>query len=238
MRLRVRMPIGHPLPATPPTPPSGVPCAGVQSWHHTSVLYLFWAFENARMTNHWFLVLANSFVHVFVYGYFALSTMGYTVVWKKYITLLQVRGCARPGLVPCAASPPHVLTHGCACECERGAGASLHTGRAVHRKGVHVGGQCVWGGGWGGVAAGASPGCVSPVSHAHARVRCSAAIQILQFVADIVFAMAYPPMKSMGWTHGDDGPFILGNFIGLTFIVLFAQVYRGIAREPPAGVSG
>ena len=62
-----------------------------QSWHHTSVMFLFWAFENARMTNHWFLVAANSFVHVFVYGYFALSTLGYTVRWKKYITLLQVR---------------------------------------------------------------------------------------------------------------------------------------------------
>lgn len=62
----------------------------VQTVHHTSVLLLFWAFENARMTNHWFLVFANSFVHVFVYGYFVCSTLGITVPFKPYITLLQI----------------------------------------------------------------------------------------------------------------------------------------------------
>ena len=43
-------------------------------------------------------------------------------------------------------------------------------------------------------------------------------------MADILFALAYPVLKSWKWTHGDDGPFMLGNFIGITFIVLFLQV--------------
>jgi predicted alpha/beta hydrolase len=79
-----------------------------------SVLFLFWAFENARMTNHWFLVATNSFVHILVYGYFACSTLGYVVRWKKYITLLQVVVVALVAVVVvvvvlCAHSIPRSL---------------------------------------------------------------------------------------------------------------------------------
>ncbi len=59
--------------------------------------------------------------------------------------------------------------------------------------------------------------------------------QISQFVVDIAFAAMYPFLKKWKWTHGDDGPFMLGNFIGITFIVLFLQVYFSIARESESG---
>jgi fatty acid elongase 3 len=102
------------------------------------------------MVNHWFLVACNSFVHIFVYGYFALSTMGYTVTWKKYITLMQIG----------------------------------------------------------------------------------------QFVADIAYAIMLPVHMKTGSTNGDYGPFLFGNFIGITFIALFSNVYLNITRAskptPPA----
>jgi GNS1/SUR4 family len=36
------------------------------------------------------LVVANSFVHVLMYYYYSMATMGRTVWWKKYITQAQI----------------------------------------------------------------------------------------------------------------------------------------------------
>mmetsp|Transcript_27773 Transcript_27773/g.54682 ORF Transcript_27773/g.54682 Transcript_27773/m.54682 type:complete len:103 (-) Transcript_27773:127-435(-) len=36
------------------------------------------------------LVMVNSFVHIFVYGYFLAASLKVTVPWKHYITLLQI----------------------------------------------------------------------------------------------------------------------------------------------------
>ena len=60
----------------------GSPCVyfGVyhylQVWHHTVVMPLFWSLNNAHMDNHFVLVLANTGVHVLVYGYFTASILG------------------------------------------------------------------------------------------------------------------------------------------------------------------
>jgi hypothetical protein len=32
----------------------------------------------------------NSFVHVWMYSYYFVATFGYSVWWKKYITMLQI----------------------------------------------------------------------------------------------------------------------------------------------------
>ena len=87
-----------------------------QIWHHATVMPLFWSLMNARITNHFTLVLANTFTHVFVYGYFTASILKVSrapcdaatscatltrvplryvrlqiEVWfKPYITLLQI----------------------------------------------------------------------------------------------------------------------------------------------------
>lgn len=47
----------------------------VQIWHHATVMPLFWSLMSARITNHFTLVLANTFTHVFVYGYFTASIL-------------------------------------------------------------------------------------------------------------------------------------------------------------------
>ena len=111
----------------------------VQKWHHISVLFLFWSYMQARMLNHWVLVWANCFAHVFVYGYFFAATVGIEVPFKHAITFIQIG----------------------------------------------------------------------------------------QFVLDMGYSMPFPYMKMNGWTPGEWGPWILGQFIGLTFIILFTRVLIG-----------
>ena len=89
------------------------------------------------MFNHWLLVLLNSFVHVFVYGYFAASTLKIPVPWKTAITMLQIS----------------------------------------------------------------------------------------QFIVDMLFALPFPFLKLSNTTRGDWGPWVIGQCIGATFVILFTRVY-------------
>jgi hypothetical protein len=89
------------------------------------------------MYNHWALVVLNTFVHIFVYGYFAANTLKIPVPWKSAITILQIS----------------------------------------------------------------------------------------QFVIDMAFALPFPYMKWNGMTQGDWGPWLIGQFIGVSFVVLFTRVY-------------
>jgi len=60
-------------------------------YHHVTVLVMWWfnvkyypggeAYPSAWL---------NSFVHFWMYGYYFLSTLGFSVWWKKYITQLQI----------------------------------------------------------------------------------------------------------------------------------------------------
>jgi len=60
-------------------------------YHHVTVLLVWWfnisyypggeAYPSAWL---------NSFVHVWMYGYYLISTLGYDVWWKKYLTQLQI----------------------------------------------------------------------------------------------------------------------------------------------------
>ncbi|KAK4523887.1 hypothetical protein GAYE_SCF00G1784 [Galdieria yellowstonensis] len=59
-------------------------------YHHCVVMPLFWVYMQTAMVIHWILVVANSLVHVFMYYYYALSSFGKTVWWKKYITQAQI----------------------------------------------------------------------------------------------------------------------------------------------------
>ncbi len=59
-------------------------------------------------------------------------------------------------------------------------------------------------------------------------------MQISQFVADIGYAIVLPYQIKRDQTHGDYGPFLFGNVIGVVFVVLFTDVYVSIARQNAA----
>eukprot|EP00871_Galdieria_phlegrea_P000060 jgi/Galph1/1054/GphlegSOOS_G5883.1 len=59
-------------------------------YHHCVVMPLFWVYLQTAMVIHWILVVVNSLVHVFMYYYYALTSFGKTVWWKKYITQAQI----------------------------------------------------------------------------------------------------------------------------------------------------
>ena len=59
-------------------------------YHHCVVMPLFYVYMTTGMVCQWILVVANSFVHVLMYYYYAMSTIGRTVWWKKYITQAQI----------------------------------------------------------------------------------------------------------------------------------------------------
>jgi len=60
-------------------------------YHHATIFLIWWL--NVRYSPSGDAYLApvfNSFVHCFMYGYYLLSTFGWNVWWKKYLTQLQL----------------------------------------------------------------------------------------------------------------------------------------------------
>lgn len=49
-------------------------------------------------------------------------------------------------------------------------------------------------------------------------------LQIGQFVADMLYSLPFPVLKLSGATPGDWAPWVFGQLVGLSFIVLFAQL--------------
>eukprot|EP01089_Gocevia_fonbrunei_P012068 TRINITY_DN2758_c0_g1_i1.p1 TRINITY_DN2758_c0_g1~~TRINITY_DN2758_c0_g1_i1.p1 ORF type:complete len:268 (-),score=10.96 TRINITY_DN2758_c0_g1_i1:25-828(-) len=66
------------------------PLTLVHCYHHFIVPFLFWGFLETGTTAHWFLCVANCAVHVLMYYYYMIRTMGHDVWWKKYLTQLQI----------------------------------------------------------------------------------------------------------------------------------------------------
>jgi len=66
------------------------PLTLVHVYHHFIVPYLFWSFLYTETSGQWTLASANSLVHVFMYYYYMITTLGYSVWWKRYLTLMQI----------------------------------------------------------------------------------------------------------------------------------------------------
>jgi len=66
------------------------PLTLVHVYHHFIVPYLFWGFLHTETSGQWSLAAANSLVHVFMYYYYMITTLGYTVWWKQYLTMMQI----------------------------------------------------------------------------------------------------------------------------------------------------
>jgi len=60
-------------------------------YHHASIFLFYWLDNLVGYTGDIYLtVVLNSFVHLVMYSYYFLSTLGYSAWWKNYITLLQM----------------------------------------------------------------------------------------------------------------------------------------------------
>lgn len=66
------------------------PLTLIHVYHHFIVPYLFWSFLYTETSGQWSLAAANSLVHVFMYYYYMVTTLGYTVWWKRYLTIMQI----------------------------------------------------------------------------------------------------------------------------------------------------
>jgi len=60
-------------------------------WHHFIMPFVCWAgLEGKWCMALWTSTFWNSLVHVIMYYYYAVSTIGYNPWWKKYLTALQI----------------------------------------------------------------------------------------------------------------------------------------------------
>ncbi len=126
----------------------GKPLPFLHVYHHAATLVLCWTQLAAKSSVQWIPIVLNLMVHVPMYYYYAVATLGKSPWWKKHLTTAQiVQFCldvpatavatglkARPlraGL--CACAVPAALTH---------AACSLPACRTDER-GVQV--ELVWG---------------------------------------------------------------------------------------------
>jgi len=59
-------------------------------YHHAIMLYISWIWIAANYPIGWWGVTTNTLVHVFMYYYYFVATMGVNPWWKKYITSGQI----------------------------------------------------------------------------------------------------------------------------------------------------
>lgn len=59
-------------------------------WHHCTTFLLVWVTQVQEMNIQWVSISANAFVHIWMYYYYFMTSIGSTVWWKRYLTLLQV----------------------------------------------------------------------------------------------------------------------------------------------------
>lgn len=59
-------------------------------YHHIVTLLLCWVTMDDYIAPQWICVSTNTLVHVFMYYYYMLQTVGESVWWKKHLTKLQI----------------------------------------------------------------------------------------------------------------------------------------------------
>jgi hypothetical protein len=59
-------------------------------YHHFITAVLTFVMLDNEVAVQWIAITANASVHVPMYFYYAMSSLGYDVWWKKYITLFQI----------------------------------------------------------------------------------------------------------------------------------------------------
>jgi len=59
-------------------------------YHHCITLVLVFVMLSSEVAVQWIAMTANCMVHVPMYYYYAISSLGYDAWWKKYITMFQI----------------------------------------------------------------------------------------------------------------------------------------------------
>jgi len=59
-------------------------------FHHDIMVWMSWLWINSNYGTAWWGVFTNTLVHVFMYYYYFVSTMGIQPWWKRYITTGQI----------------------------------------------------------------------------------------------------------------------------------------------------
>eukprot|EP01105_Mastigella_eilhardi_P025430 TRINITY_DN6912_c0_g1_i1.p1 TRINITY_DN6912_c0_g1~~TRINITY_DN6912_c0_g1_i1.p1 ORF type:complete len:294 (-),score=67.02 TRINITY_DN6912_c0_g1_i1:117-941(-) len=59
-------------------------------YHHIVTLILSAILLNGRLPVGWYSVVTNSFVHMLMYYYYTVASLGGTVWWKKHLTQMQI----------------------------------------------------------------------------------------------------------------------------------------------------
>jgi hypothetical protein len=62
----------------------------LHTYHHTMTLILTHVELVGNVSVQWVPISLNLFVHVLMYFYYMLATLGYEIWWKKYLTTLQI----------------------------------------------------------------------------------------------------------------------------------------------------
>lgn len=63
---------------------------GLQVWHHSAVMIMGWGWLRYSQSLQHVGILANTAVHVIMYAYFSLTSLGFRPKWRRLITLSQI----------------------------------------------------------------------------------------------------------------------------------------------------
>jgi len=66
------------------------PLRFIHTYHHVTTMTIAYLGIYLCGTGHWIPILVNTFVHVIMYYYYIVSTLGYRVWWKNQLTNIQL----------------------------------------------------------------------------------------------------------------------------------------------------
>lgn len=76
-------------------------------YHHSCVIFMGWIWMQSGASIQFIGLLFNCFVHVIMYYYFYLKSIGITPWWKKWVTTLQIIQFCTSGLCFCGTLYMH-----------------------------------------------------------------------------------------------------------------------------------
>ena len=59
-------------------------------FHHSIMVFCTYSAIIEHWTPSWYALIFNNFIHILMYYYYFISTFGYKIWWKKYLTILQI----------------------------------------------------------------------------------------------------------------------------------------------------